>query len=195
MSRLDELPASFTSGTAFRSGVHPRDLYAWRDEGLVFELSRGVFRKADAPLPTYPDLLAVAFRAPRAIVCCVSAAAVHDLTDEVPVEVQLAIPNGTHPPRIAFPPTKVFRFEPTTFELGLSTVEAAPSELIRIYDPARTVVDLMRLRHRLGEPVAYAALSRYLRRAGARPGLLVDYARELDVLGPMRRAVDLVSAQ
>jgi hypothetical protein len=51
-------------------------------------LSRGVFRQADAPLASYPDFLAVARRVPRAIVCLVSAAAVHDLADEIPAAVQ-----------------------------------------------------------------------------------------------------------
>ena len=155
-----ELPDTFTTRTARARGVHPRNLYAWRDGGEIVELSRGVFRRADAPPASYPDLLAVAYRAPRAIVCCMSAAAVHDLTDEIPTAVQIAVPTHHRPPQITYPPTEVLRFDVTTFELGLSSAEAAPEEQIRIYDPARTVVDLMRLRHRLGEPLAHAALRR-----------------------------------
>ncbi len=195
MLDLAELPNTFTSGTVLGLGAHPRELYGWRDAGAIVELSRGVFRKADAPAATYPDLLALAYRAPSAIVCCVSAAAVHDLTDELPVQVQVAVPGGAHPPRIDHPPTKVFRFNARTFELGLSSVQAAPGEHVRVYDAERTVADLMRLRHRLGEPLAHAALNRYLSRRGARPGRLLDYATDLDVLGPMRRAIDVVTAR
>ena len=64
-----------------------------------------------------------------------------------------------------------------------------------MYDAPRTVVDLMRLRHRLGEPVAHAALFRYLSRPGARPPLLLDYAAALGVYGPMRHALDVASAR
>jgi predicted transcriptional regulator of viral defense system len=174
--------------------VHPRQLYRWRDEGEIVELSRGVFRRADAPLASYPDLLAVAYRAPRAIVCCVSAAAVHDLTDELPAAVQIAVPSRDRPPRIAYPPTQVFRFDADTFELGLSSVDAAEGEPVRIYDAARTVVDLMRLRHRLGEPLAHAALHRYLRRSDAGPAQVLRFAAALDVYGPVRRALDVASA-
>lgn len=195
MPVLADMPDTFTSATAFLRGLHPRDLYAWRDAGEIVELSRGVFRRADAPLAAHPDLLAVAYRAPRAIACCMSAAAVHELTDEQPLHVQVAVPNGTHPPRIDRPPTKVFRFDPRTFEHGLTSTEAAPGEPVRVYDAARTVVDLMRLRHRLGESVAHAALNRYVTRPDARPALLLEYARELGVLGPMRRALDVVSAR
>jgi hypothetical protein len=73
-------------------GVHPRDLCAARDSGTLIELSRGVFRHTEASLATYPGFLAVAHRAPRAVVCLVSAAAVHDLTDEIPAVVQVSRP-------------------------------------------------------------------------------------------------------
>jgi Transcriptional regulator, AbiEi antitoxin len=195
MADLGSLPSTFSAGEARARGVHPRELYEWRDSGEVIELSRGVFRKADAPQASFPDLLAVARRAPRAIVCCVTAAAAYDLTDEQPVKVQIAVANRTHPPRIDYPPTKVFRFDPDTFELGLDRLEAAPGEWVRVYDAARTVTDLMRLRHRLGEPLALGALNRYLDLPGARPALLLGYARTLDVLGPMRHAVDVATAR
>ncbi|HEX8306000.1 MAG TPA: type IV toxin-antitoxin system AbiEi family antitoxin domain-containing protein [Jatrophihabitans sp.] len=191
----ESLPATFTTAMARARGVHPRDLYAWRDDGRVVELSRGVFRRADAPPAGYPDLLAVAYRSPVAIVCCRSAAAFHDLSDEISPAVQIAVPTRHRPPRIAYPPTAVFRFEASTFELGLSAVEAAPGEWVRIYDPARTVVDLMRLRGRLGDDVAYGALQHYLRRRDARPAGLLKLASALDVRGPMQRALDVALAQ
>jgi hypothetical protein len=195
MPGLAALPATFTTSTALGRGVHPRQLYRWRDDGDVVELSRGVFRQAEAPPATYPDLIAVALRSAIAIVCCRTAAAIHDLSDEIVPTVQIAVPTSHRPPRIAYPPTEVFRFDTANFELGLSRVEAAPGEWVRIYDAARTVIDLMRLRGRFGEPLAHAALQRYLRRRDARPPDLLDIAARLDVYGPVRRAVDVAMAQ
>jgi predicted transcriptional regulator of viral defense system len=194
-SLSDALPPTFTSRTARDLGVHPRELYAWRDAGEITELSRGVFRRADAPPASYPDILAVAYRVPLAIACCLSAAMIHDLTDELPGSVQVAVPSDSHPPRISYPPATVLRFDTETFELGLSAVDAAPGEPVRIYDAARTVTDLMRLRHRFGEPIAHTALNRYLTQSGSRPALLLTYARALGVFGPMRTALDIASAQ
>ena len=194
MVAITDLPPTFTTGTALDAGVHPRDLYAARDAGLILELSHGVFRHADAAPASFPDLLAVAHRNATAIVCLVSAAAAHDLTDEIPAAVQIAVPRTSRPPQIWFPPTTVFRFEPSTFELGLTSLEAAPGEYVRVYDPARTVVDLMRLRHRVGEPTALAALHRYLRRRDSRPAELLEIAAALRVRGPVLHALDVASA-
>lgn len=82
-----------------------------------------------------------------------------------------------------------------TFELGLSSVDAAKGEHVRVYDPARTVVDVVRLRHRLGEPLAHGALRRYLRRRDARPASLLQLASDLDVRGPVQRALDVALAE
>lgn len=189
------LPPTFTTATARALELHPRDLYGWRDDGQIVELSRGVFRLSSAPPSTDPDALAVAHRVPRAIVCCLSAAAVHELTDEMPPATQFAVPKRSHTPVIDYPPVSVFRFEDATFELGLSSFEAAPSEAVRIYDPTRTVADLLRFRRRFGEPIAYVALNRFLETPGARPGLLLEYARALGSFGPVRAALDVASAR
>jgi predicted transcriptional regulator of viral defense system len=165
-----------------------------RDDDELVELSRGVFRSADAPAATFPDLLAVAYRAPIGVICAVSAAAAHNLTDELPPRVQVAVPRGRHRPRIAYPPVQVLNFEVATFELGLSQLEAAPGEQIRIYNPARTVADLMRLRHHLGDDVALTVLRRYLHTQGAVPATLLEYARALDIFGPVQAAVAVALA-
>lgn len=189
-----DLPPTFTTAQARRAGVQFRDLYRARDEHALVELSRGVFRRVDAPAPTYPDLLAVAHRSPRAVVCLLSAGSIHDLTDEVPASVQIAVPRRTWLPKISYPPVEVFAFDVDTFELGLDAVEAAPGEPVRVYSPARTVVDLMRLRGRMGESVAQVALRRYIASPAARVGELLEIARSLGVLGPVRSAVDVLTA-
>jgi predicted transcriptional regulator of viral defense system len=192
---LNSLPQTFTTHTAQALGVHPRDLYLWRDRGIVMELSRGVFRRSDAPPASYPDFLAIALRSPQAIVCCISSAAVHELTDEMPESVHIAVPKRSHPPTISYPPVTVYRFEEATFELGLTSIDAGLAEPVRIYDPARTVVDLMRFRKRFGEPTAYLALYRYLDAQRAQPKLLLDYAEALGTFGPMRAALDIASVR
>lgn len=192
---LDDLPSTFTTHAVRELGWHPRDIYHLRDSGQVHELSRGVYRRADAPTPSWPDLLAVGTRIPRGIVCCVSALAVHDLTDEIPGAVQVAVARTQRPPRINYPPTEVFRFDDDTFEIGLASVEAAPGEPVRIYNAERTVIDMMRLRRWLGEPLAFGALKRYLRRRRTRPGELLNMARLLNVLGPVRAALDVANAE
>jgi hypothetical protein len=52
----------------------------------------------------------------------------------------------------------------------------------------------MRMRHKLGEPIAHVALRRYLARRDAGVADLMAYAKALDVLGPVRTVVDVLAA-
>lgn len=180
---------TFKAGEATRAGVHPRDLYALRDEGHLVELSRGVFRLANAEMSPYPDLVAVSRRSPQGAICLNSALSFWDLTDEVPAEVHLAVPRGTHRPSIDYPPTRVHVFAVVTFQLRRDKVLLESGEEISIYSPERSAVDALRLRNQLGTDVAYEALRRYLRRPDASPGNLLRLARQFRVSGSMSDAL------
>jgi predicted transcriptional regulator of viral defense system len=183
----------FKAGDAIQAGVHPRDLYALRDEGFLVELSRGVFRLADAEMSPYLDLVAVSRRSPQGTICLNSALSFWDLTDEVPAEVHLAVPKGVHRPIIDYPPVRVHVFAAGTFDLGRERVRLESGEEIRIYSPKRSVVDAMRLRGQVGTDVAYEALRRYLKRPGASPGDLLRLARRLRAGGPMSDALEVLT--
>ncbi len=183
----------FRAGDAADAGVHWRDLYALRDEGVLIELSRGIFRFADAEMTPYLDLVAVSKRSPRGTICLNSALSFWDLTDEVPAEVHLAVPRGSRPPSIDHPPTRTHVFAASTFDLGRERLCLDSSEEIFIHSPERSVVDAMRLRGQVGADVAYEALRRYLRRPGASPGDLLWLARRLRAGGPMSDALEVLT--
>jgi len=161
---------------ALRLGIHPRTLYQLRDEGRIEAISRGVYRLADLPPLSHPDLVTVALRVPNGVVCLISALAFHEITTEVPHEVQIALPRGTKSPRLAHPPLRVFRFSEPGLSLGVQTVKLDGID-VRIYDPAKTVVDCFRYRNKLGVDVAIEALKLCIERKVARPADLLRYAR------------------
>ena len=193
--RLTGLSPTFTTAQARQVLLSPRDLASLVAEGEIDELSRGVYRRADAPETAHADLLAVCARAPRAVVCGESALALHELIDDIPAAVHIAVPRGTRRPTISYPPSVVAQYTPTTFTLGIERFEAAPGETIPVYNAARSVVDAMRHRSRIGETLALSALGRHLRREG-RSGVseLQDVARELGALSIIRPAVEAVLA-
>ena len=178
---------------ATEAGVHRRNLYALRDEGFLIEISRGLYRLADAEDTPYLDLIAVGRRSPRGSICLNSALSFWDLTDEIPAEVHLAVPRGSRPPSIDYPPTRVHVFAAGTFDLGREKIQLESGEVIAVYSPERSVVDAMRLRGQVGTDVAYEALRRCLRRPHASRSHLLRLARQLRVGGPMQDALQVLS--
>ena len=171
-------------------GARWEDLYRLRDSGELIELSRGVYRVADAPATAHLDLVAVCHRAPEGMICLNSAASFWDLSDEMPGAVHLAIARGRHRPRIAYPPTRVHVFAAATFSLGREMKDTDSEETIAISSKERTVVDLMRLRSRVGRDLALGALRRYLQGGDAMPGELLALARRLRVGSVMAEAME-----
>src|SRR5262245_40697034 len=103
---------------AIQAGIHRTTLYAMRDTGVIEQLSRGLYRLADAPPLANPDMVTVARRVPRGVVCLISALALHDLTTQIPHEVWLAVPRDSEPPRVDYPPIRLFRFISPAFIAG-----------------------------------------------------------------------------
>ncbi len=93
----------FRSRDAVAAEVSWRDLYTLRDQGEILELSRGLYQLADAAGMSNVDFVAVCGRAPRGMICLNSALAYRDLSDEIPAQVDLAVPSGSHRPVIDYP--------------------------------------------------------------------------------------------
>ncbi len=157
-------------------GIHPRTLYRLRDTGELVRVSRGVYRIASLPRIGSPDLVTVATRIPKAVVCLVSALAYHDITSEIPHEVHIALPRGTKTPRIGYPPIRTYRFSGLALTEGVEEVEI-DGVPVKVYAPAKTVVDTFRFRNKLGIDVAVEALQFCIKHKGVRPADILHYAR------------------
>jgi predicted transcriptional regulator of viral defense system len=142
---------------ALALGIHPRTLYALRDSGLIVAVARGCHRLADLPPLGDPDLVAVASAVPKGVICLISALAFHEITTQVPHQVDLAVERNTSRPRVSYPPIRVFWFSGRSFREGVEAhvLDGVP---VRIYCPAKTVADCFKSRGRIGLDVAIEAL-------------------------------------
>ncbi len=145
---------------ALNAGIHRRTLYAMRDQGVVEQMSRGLYRLADAPPLGNPDLVAVALKVPRGVICLISALAYHELTTQIPHEVYVAVPRQSEPPRIDYPPVRPFRFDPRAYAEGIET-HTLDKVKVRIYSREKTLADCFKYRNKLGLDTAVEALRRY----------------------------------
>jgi predicted transcriptional regulator of viral defense system len=173
------------TSAAVRAGIYPRSLYEMRDKGVVEQLSRGLFRLASLPSLSNPDLVTVALKVPRGVICLISALAYHEITTQIPHEVHVALSRGTEPPRLKHPPLRVFWFTSRSFTDGIETHKVDGIRL-RVYSPEKTLADCFKYRNKLGLDVFLEALKLYL--AGRRLHIdeLTKFARVCRVERLMR---------
>jgi predicted transcriptional regulator of viral defense system len=168
-----------------RLGISRKTLYAMREAGVIAPLSRGLYRLADLDPLGDPDLVTVAARVPRGVVCLVSALAHHELTTQVPHAVDVALERGTTRPRLAYPPVRFYWFSGHAFSEGIEThrLDGVP---VRIYGPEKTIVDCFRFRNDLGMEIVLEALRLWRARRSRKLDALQRYAQIRRVAGLMR---------
>jgi predicted transcriptional regulator of viral defense system len=162
------------TGEALKAGIHPRVLYFLRDQGRIEQVSRGVYRLSDLPPLSNPDIVSVALRVPKAVICHISALSFHHLTTQVPHEVAIALERGSESPRIDFPPVSVHRFNREAYYAGIKKYEIDGVQIL-VYSPAKTIADCFKFRNKLGLDIALEALKIYKQRGRFNAEELMKY--------------------
>lgn len=173
--RFEKAGGTLRASAAIRADIHPRTLYAMRDAGLIVPIGRGLYRLADAPPFSNPDLVVMAQQVPRAVVCLVSALAFHGLTTQIPHHIDIAVAPGSRTPAIDHPPIRVFRFGGRSLTTGVER-HSIDGVVVRVFSPAKTVADCFKFRNRVGIDIAVEAIRSYLRRRGSTADELLRFA-------------------
>jgi Transcriptional regulator, AbiEi antitoxin len=174
---LTRLPATFTYTQARKLGLSDYTLYRLRDDHLIEPLGRGLYERTDLS-DGDQDLLAIVTRAPRATLCLRSALVRHGLIDDIPAEIDIALPRGTRSPALDAP-VSWHHFDAATFDLGREELDLGAGRAIGLYSPERCIIDAFRLSGTEGPELGNEALRRWLRQSGASPASLLKLAAQL----------------
>jgi predicted transcriptional regulator of viral defense system len=134
MARLSEF---------IEQGITATTISRMERKGLINQLGRGLYQLPDALLDANHSLAEAAKLVPNGVICLDSALAFHQLTDRIPASVWVGIGAREWRPKISRPRIEIVRFGPKVFDKGIQThiIERVP---VRIYSPAKTIVDLFR---------------------------------------------------
>ena len=161
---------------ALEFGIHPRTLYALRDNGKLDKLTRGLYRLSGLPPLGDPDLAIVASRIPHGIVCLISALALHELTTQIPHEVHLALPRAARYPIFNEIPIAIYRYAQESYVSGVMEFDVGGAK-IQVFSPEKTIADCFKYRNKIGLDLSLEALSLYRKRKGASLQQILEFAR------------------
>lgn len=160
--------------------------------GLLDKVGRGLYRLPSHTGSEHEGLATVATKVPQAVFCLLTALQFHELTTQLPRQVWIAMPRGSHVPRIAYPPIKMVQMTGDAYAEGIETVERDGVKL-RVYCAAKTVADCFKHRNKVGLDVALEALkdARSKRKASAND--LWRYAKLVRMANVMRPYIEAVA--
>jgi len=161
---------------AIAAGISKSTLYRLRDKNIIKPVSRGVYRLAELPEISNPDLATVCLRYPKAIICLISALSFHELTTQVPHRVSIAVPRESRLPFLDYPPLESHRFSREAYRAGIEKHDI-DGVVVRVYDQEKTIADCFKFRNKLGMDVVLEALRVYGDKKRINRDLLLKYGR------------------
>lgn len=154
-------------------------------EGRIVRLSRGLYQLPDAPMHAHHTLAEASKRVPKGVICLLSALAFHDLTDQLPPKVWLALGRKDWTPRVEYPPLRIARYSDEALRTGIET-HRIEGVAVRITSVTRTLADAFRYRREIGIAVCIEALRAALKHRKAKPAEIAQQAVDSGVWKTMQ---------
>ncbi len=159
--------------------------------GELEKVARGLYRLPDAPISEQESLVTIAVKVPQAVFCLLTALQIHELTTQLPRQIWIAMPQGSHTPKIDYPPVKMVQFSGEAFSEGIEMIQADQVAL-RVYSVAKTVADCFKHRSKIGLDVAIEALKDARARNKASANELWRFAKVCRVANVMRPYIETI---
>lgn len=138
-------------------GWSPQLLIRLHHIGRLRRVARGLYSLPVVDPTEHQTLSEICRRAPKAVICLLSALQFHEVGTQLPHEVWIALPEATRTPAVDYPPLRVTRLRGAAYSEGIQTV-IEDGASIRIYSVAKTVADCFKFRNKIGLDVAMEAL-------------------------------------
>jgi predicted transcriptional regulator of viral defense system len=170
---------------AIDNGISRRMLYTMRDAGVIEQVTRGIYRLSDMAPISNPDLVTVALRFPKSVVCLISALSLHEITTQIPRAVSIAVSRKSRLPYLEYPKIDAHRFSGDAFSKGVEKhlVEGIP---VLVYSVEKTLADCFKFRNQIGMDVVLEALKFYRSRKKLKVDELMHFAKICRVASVMR---------
>ncbi len=176
---------------AIHLGIHPEVIYQMAAEGIIEQVTRGIYRLSDLPPFDNTDLATVALAIPKGVICLISALSYYDLTSQIPRQVDIALLRGTKHPSLEYPPIRIFYFSGEAFEFGVQEYELDGVK-VHMYSPEKTLADCFKYRNRVGLDVAVEALKTYWNERRGNVDKLMESARVCRVEKVMKPYIEAI---
>lgn len=161
------------------------------EAGLLHRVGRGLYRLPNHPGSEHEGLATIATKVPQAVFCLLTALQFHELTTQLPRQIWIAMPRGSHVPRIDYPPIKMVQMTGDVYSEGIETVER-DGVVLRVYGIAKTVADCFKHRNKIGLDVTLEALRDVRAKRKASADNLWHYAKVCRVANVMRPYLEAV---
>ncbi|MCT8327906.1 AbiEi antitoxin N-terminal domain-containing protein [Acidimangrovimonas sediminis] len=151
-----------------QAGITPSMISRAVEDGDLARIARGLYQRVNAELSAEQSLAEASKLVPKGVIALTSALAFHELTDQMPRKVWVAISPRDWAPVISYPPMRITEFPDKYMTHGIERHRISGID-VPIFSVPKTLADVFRSRA-VDRSVAIEALRAALRDRRATPG-------------------------
>ena len=175
-------------------GIDPKTISRAVAAGELIRISRGLYQRPDSDVDTHQALAEAAKKVPRGVVAMVSALAYHELTDQMPRKVWMAVSvKDWSPSASSYPPVRIVEFRDRYMQQGIEHHTISGTS-VPIYSISKTLADVFRNRRLVDRSVAVEALRATLDQRKATPASIAEAAMAGDAWNIMRPYLEALTS-
>ena len=198
LSQRDRLAALIETQPIVRAyelrqvGITPSMISRAVEDGDLARIARGLYQRVDAELSAEQSLAEASKLVPKGVIALTSALAFHELTDQMPRKVWVAISPRDWAPVTSYPPIRITEFPDKYMTQGIERHRISGID-VPIFSVPKTLADVFRSRA-VDRSVAIEALRAALEQRKAAPAAIAQAAIEGGAWKKMRPYLEALTA-
>lgn len=161
--------------------------------GVVVRAGRGLYQLPGSELELESTLAEASKRVPKGVICMISALAYHQLTDQMPRKVWMAIGAKAWEPSVDYPPLRIVRFRSPYLEYGIER-QLISGVSVPIYSIPKSLADAFRSQRFIDRSVAIECLRNAIEQRKATPAEIAQAAKDCRAWKQMQPYLEVMTA-
>ncbi len=177
---------------AIKNGIYHRVLKELINDNLIEKCERGLYVLKDFIDIDQPDLAIISKKIPEGVICFLSALYFHQLTVQIPKQIDVALEQPCKPKKIKHPPIKFHWFTKKFYDLGIESHIVNQIE-VKVYSSEKTIVDCFRSPKKVPLSVSIEALKIAYFENKLDLNKLVKFAEAARVLNTIKPYLEMIT--
>jgi len=161
--------------------------------GVVVRAGRGLYQLPGSELDLESTLAEASKRVPKGVICMISAFAYHQLTDQIPRKVWMAIGAKDWEPSVDYPPLRIVRYRSPYLEYGVERQFISGVD-VPVYSVPKSLADAFRNRRLIDRSVAVECLRNAIEQRKATPCEIAQAATDCGAWKQMQPYLEAITA-
>jgi len=186
---LDRGNGYLLTSDVVKQGISKAYLSEYVKKRNLERVAQGVYASEDA----WPDeLFLISIKNRGACFSHETALYLHGLMEREPAKIHMTVKRGYNATHLREKNIQIYQVKPELYDMGLSSIETAYGNMVRVYDRERTICDMIKCKDQMDIQVFQTAMKEYMYSKNKMLTNLMNYAEAMGIDKQVRNYVEVM---